>query len=157
MNDARDRLMAAFQMPEGTGIFLMPSGSDAEYIPLLICKIFNQGKEIVSVVTCNEEVGSGTLDAAGGRFFSPMEPIKGFTNGEVKMSDPVEGMTEGVQLFQSMQESQRETPLMPEIKHAKFLRIANPRERFQLCMSSTGPKPVFVSHLMIKSFKRLNR
>lgn len=89
--------MAAFQMPEGTGIFLMPSGSDAEYIPLLICKIFNQGKEIVSVVTCNEEVGSGTLDAAGGRFFSPMEPIKGFTNGEVKMSDPVEGMTEGVQ------------------------------------------------------------
>ena len=81
MNDARDRLIKAYPMPEGTGVFLMPSGSDAEYIPLLICKILNEGKEIVSVVTCNEEVGSGTLDAAGGRFFSPVEPIQGFTDG----------------------------------------------------------------------------
>ena len=34
--ESRDRLKKAYNLPEGTGIFLMPSGSDAEYIPLLI-------------------------------------------------------------------------------------------------------------------------
>ena len=53
----------------------MPSGSDAEYIPLLIAKLRNHGKQILNIVTCNEEVGSGTLDAAGGKFFSPIEPL----------------------------------------------------------------------------------
>lgn len=43
-------------------------------------------------------MGSGTLDAAGGRFFSTVEPITGYTesyhkNG-VKMSDIVEGIGE---------------------------------------------------------------
>jgi len=74
----------------------MPSGSDAEYIPLLIAKILNDGKDIVSVVTCNEEVGSGTLDAAGGRFFSDVEPIEGFTNGDKKMGSPVDGLYDNV-------------------------------------------------------------
>jgi len=56
-------------------VWLMPSGSDAEYIPLLIAKYLNPGKDVVSIVTCNEEVGSGTLDAAGGKLFSHVEPI----------------------------------------------------------------------------------
>jgi hypothetical protein len=47
-------------------------------------------------VTCNEEVGSGTLDAAGGKFFSPVEPIPGYTNGASKMGDPVEGLGDRV-------------------------------------------------------------
>lgn len=92
MDQTRDRLAEAYDLPAGTGIFLMPSGSDAEYIPLLIAKIFNEGKDIVSVVTCNEEVGSGTFDAAGGRFFSAVEPIPGFTKGDVDMGSPVEGL-----------------------------------------------------------------
>jgi hypothetical protein len=66
-------------MPEGTGVFLTPSGSDAEYIPLLIAKILNPDpeKEFVNIITCNEEVGSGTVDASKGQFFSTMEPIEG--------------------------------------------------------------------------------
>jgi hypothetical protein len=81
-------------------VFLTPSGSDAEYIPLLIAKLFNDGKPITNVVTCNEEVGSGTLDASGGRFFSPLEPIPGFSDhmeGGPKMSDPVLGLGEDVE------------------------------------------------------------
>lgn len=72
----------------------MPSGSDAEYIPLLIAKLRNQGKQILNVVTCNEEVGSGTLDAAGGKFFSHIEPIS-YGCG-AKAGDPVEGLATGV-------------------------------------------------------------
>ena len=74
----------------------MPSGSDAEYIPLFITKILNEDKEIVNIVTCNEEVGSGTLDAAGGKYFSSLEPIPGFCSEPVDMSDPLEGLADGV-------------------------------------------------------------
>lgn len=96
MQETREKLAQLYKLPEGTGVFLTPSGSDAEYIPLLITQILNKGKDIVNIVTCNEEVGSGTLDAAGGRFFSELEPIPGFTKGPVGMSDPLEGMADGV-------------------------------------------------------------
>lgn len=80
MHEIRDKLKEAYSLPEGTGVFLMPSGSDAEYIPLLIAQILNQGKPICNIVTCNEEVGAGTLGAAGGKFFSPIEPIPGYAD-----------------------------------------------------------------------------
>lgn len=76
-------------MPQGSGVFLMPSGSDAEYIPLLIAQELNKGKKVANIVTCNEEVGSGTVAASGGRFFSDVEPIPGFTTGTVKNDDPL--------------------------------------------------------------------
>lgn len=53
----------------------------------------------MNIVTCNEEVGSGTLDASGGRFFSPIDPIPGYTGhmeGGAKMSDPLLDMADGV-------------------------------------------------------------
>ena len=74
----------------------MPSGSDAEYIPLLIAQELNKGKKVTNIVTCNEEVGSGTVAASGGRFFSDVEPIPGFTTGSVKNGDPLEGLADMV-------------------------------------------------------------
>mmetsp|Transcript_5386 Transcript_5386/g.9049 ORF Transcript_5386/g.9049 Transcript_5386/m.9049 type:complete len:484 (-) Transcript_5386:110-1561(-) len=100
MQEVRERLMEIYGLPEGTGIFLTPSGSDAEYIPLLIAKNLNPQRQIMNIVVCNEEVGSGTLDAAGGRFFSGLEPIPGFTSyadDGVDMGDPVMGLGEDVQ------------------------------------------------------------
>jgi hypothetical protein len=90
------RLKNAFELDDGTGIFLTPSGSDAEYIPLLVMKVLNPGKEIVNIVTCNEEVGSGTLNASGGKFFSAIEPIPGYTNQPKKDGDSVEGLSDNV-------------------------------------------------------------
>jgi hypothetical protein len=66
MHNIRLRLMKVYDMPEGTGVFLMPSGSDAEYIPLVIAKLLNPGKDVLNLITCHEEVGSGTLDASKG-------------------------------------------------------------------------------------------
>ena len=40
--------------------------------------ILNKGKSVCNIVTCNEEIGAGTLGAAGGKFFSPIEPIPGY-------------------------------------------------------------------------------
>jgi len=77
-------------------VFLLPSGSDAEYIPLLITKILNKGKNIVNIVSCNEEVGSGTLDAAGGKLFSAVQPIAGYIEGPAKAGDGVKGLNDGV-------------------------------------------------------------
>jgi hypothetical protein len=96
MHETREKLKEIYSMPEGTGVFLMPSGSDAEYIPLLIAQVLNKGNKIVNIVTCNEEVGSGTLNAAGGKFFSSVEPIPGYTGGNVANGDTVQGLGEGV-------------------------------------------------------------
>jgi hypothetical protein len=96
MNDARERIKQLYGLPEGTGVFLMPSGSDAEYIPLLIAQVLNKGKPVCNIVTCNEEVGSGTLDAAGGRFFSTTEPIAGYTVGDIANGDRLAGFGDGV-------------------------------------------------------------
>jgi hypothetical protein len=41
MEETRAKLKELYHLPEGTGVFLMPSGSDAEYIPLFITKILN--------------------------------------------------------------------------------------------------------------------
>ena len=94
MEETRQRLMKLYHLPEGTGIFLMPSGSDAEYIPLLIARLRHQQKSFLNVVTCNDEVGSGTLDAAGGKFFSALEPIN--VGCGAQSGDGVQGLSSNV-------------------------------------------------------------
>ena len=90
-----------YGLDEGSGVFLMPSGSDAEYIPLVIAKLMNgMDKKITNIVTCNEEVGSGTLDASGGRFFSEVEPIPGYTahmQDGAGMHDPLLDLADNVE------------------------------------------------------------
>ena len=97
MSTTRTRIKEAYGLDEDIGVFLMPSGSDAEYIPLFITKLLNPDKRILNVVCCNEEVGSGTLDAAGGKLFSPVEPIQGYTDGTSKAGSPVEGLSSDVE------------------------------------------------------------
>ena len=97
MSQIKLRIMKAYDLPKGTGVFLSPSGSDAEYFALLIAKLLNPGKKIMNVVTCNEEVGSGTLAAAGGKFFSPLEPFAGYhthLEGGPKINDPVQDLAD---------------------------------------------------------------
>ena len=59
MEGVRSRIKTLYNVPPGTEVFLCPSGSDAEYIPLLIAKTLNKGRKIVNVVTCDAEVRSG--------------------------------------------------------------------------------------------------
>jgi len=75
MDGVRSSIKTLYKTPPGTEVFLCPSGSDAEYIPLLIAKTLNKGRKVVNIVTCDAEVGSGTLDAAGGCYFSDVVPL----------------------------------------------------------------------------------
>ena len=51
-------------------VYFGPSGSDLMYYPLLFMHVMHPEEEIISIVTCPEELGSGSLIAAQGRFFN---------------------------------------------------------------------------------------
>ena len=54
-------------------IFYAPSGSDLCYFPIMFSRIINPDKKIFSVVTCPEELGTGSNTAIKGEYF--LEPI----------------------------------------------------------------------------------
>lgn len=47
-----------------------PSGSDAMYVPLMFQAALNPGKTIINVVTCPEELGSGSKAAAEAKYYA---------------------------------------------------------------------------------------
>ena len=47
MDGVRSRIKSIYHLAAGTEVFLCPSGSDAEYIPLLIAKTLNKGKKVL--------------------------------------------------------------------------------------------------------------
>lgn len=51
-------------------VFYGPSGSDMMYLPLLFQAMLHSGKEIINIVSCPEELGSGSNLAAEGKFYS---------------------------------------------------------------------------------------
>lgn len=51
-------------------IFYAPSGTDLFYYPIMFGKLLNPDKKIINLVTCKEELGSGTPYAAGARYYS---------------------------------------------------------------------------------------
>lgn len=74
----RQELHQLYELPKGAGIFFSPSGTDSEYIALMIGKILNPGKKITNILTCNDEVGSGSKNGASGKFFMNLEPHPGY-------------------------------------------------------------------------------
>tara|TARA_B100001173_G_scaffold312524_1_gene334364 strand:- start:2100 stop:3506 length:1407 start_codon:yes stop_codon:yes gene_type:complete len=51
-------------------VFFGPSGTDVVYFPLLFSRELYPEKEILNIVTCIEELGSGTINAGQGKYFS---------------------------------------------------------------------------------------
>ena len=51
-------------------VFYGPSGSDLMYLPLLFQYIIDPNKKIINIVSCPEELGSGSKAAAEGLYFS---------------------------------------------------------------------------------------
>ena len=51
-------------------VYYGPSGSDLMYFPLLFQAIINPGKSIINIVSCPEELGSGSKAAANGEYYS---------------------------------------------------------------------------------------
>lgn len=70
VEDHAKRIKALLQTPDGTAfeVFFAPSGSDLAYYPLLFKQMLSDNKEVVNLVTCPEELGSGTRLATRGLF-----------------------------------------------------------------------------------------
>jgi hypothetical protein len=49
--------------------FFGPSGSDLAYLPIAFARLLQPGRPVLNLLTCPEELGSGTLVAAEGRVF----------------------------------------------------------------------------------------
>jgi Asparagine synthase len=75
--EQRSRIANLLELPEGTEVILCPSGSDAEYIPLLIAKTLHPNARITNGVTQLREVGAGTAPASVGKYFSTHAPLIG--------------------------------------------------------------------------------
>ncbi|MBT3646701.1 MAG: hypothetical protein HN542_00490 [Flavobacteriales bacterium] len=74
-------------LEEGTEpfeVYLAPSGSDLCYFPLLFSATIQPEKPILNVVTCPEELGSGSVLAYKGNFFSQKTQIE-----KVELSEPL--------------------------------------------------------------------
>ena len=50
-------------------VFFGPSGTDLAYFPTLFQRLLHPGKEIIQIISCPEELGSGSRDAAAARLF----------------------------------------------------------------------------------------
>lgn len=50
-------------------VFFAPSGSDLVYYPLLFSKLLYPGENPANIVTCPEELGSGSLTGSQGKYF----------------------------------------------------------------------------------------
>ena len=51
-------------------VYYGPSGSDLMYLPLLFQAILNPDKSIINIVSCPEELGSGSKAAAEGKYYA---------------------------------------------------------------------------------------
>lgn len=90
LSSVRERIRSVWDLPSDVSITLMPSGTDAEYLPLLIAlgRVIPQkywGEGVLSVVCAAGEVGSGTNLAATGRHFSDICPRRGMSVKNGKM------------------------------------------------------------------------
>lgn len=81
----RYRMKALLQDMHTTdfNIFFAPSGSDLCYYPLLFSQITAPGKPIMSLITCPEELGTGSILANRGLYFSEKtQALKSVKKGE---------------------------------------------------------------------------
>jgi hypothetical protein len=82
------------------GLILFPSGSDAEFLPLIMALIRAKGQGVVySYVTAAGEVGSGTPNASGGKHFSALAP-KGHKQENNGLLSGLEGEKERIKVVQ---------------------------------------------------------
>lgn len=99
VTDIRQRLLSVLELDEETAeVFLTPSGSDAELLPMALAmvrarRLGHKGGDIpavVSVVVAAGEVGSGTALASGGQHFSKLTPrgAPGFPHHQIEGTSP---------------------------------------------------------------------
>ncbi len=68
-----ERIQQLFDGDEGNNtfdVFYGPSGSDLMYWPLIMQAVLRPNQQIINIVSCPEELGSGSVLAAEGKFYA---------------------------------------------------------------------------------------
>ena len=73
-------------------VFFAPSGSDLVYYPLMFQRILNPNQRIVNIVSCSQELGSGSLYASEGRFYGQYNQFGDLTS-QGELVDPIRDVT----------------------------------------------------------------
>lgn len=81
VNDVQDGVKMEISGTTNTNyeVFLGPSGTDAVYFPLLFSRERFPEKKILNIITCIEELGSGTINAGQGKYFAGTNQFGGKT------------------------------------------------------------------------------
>lgn len=66
-------------------LFFAPSGTDLVYYPLIFSQLLHPEVKVNSLVTCVEELGSGTRNASQGRFYASYNQF----GKEIKKGEPI--------------------------------------------------------------------
>lgn len=90
--DQRKRISNVLQLEEGTEVIIVPSGSDAEYLPLSIARALKGDVPISNGITQLREIGAGSAPAAVGEYFSTHAPLKGKLSDDAKYLSGFEGL-----------------------------------------------------------------
>ena len=76
-NDIRGQIRAVCGIPDDAQLILTSSGTDGELFALWLAILRAGESNLLNLIVGPMEVGSGTMDAASGRHFSPESPIGG--------------------------------------------------------------------------------
>ncbi len=96
LDDLRERIRRAYEIPQDVGVVFAPSGTDLEYVGLA-CTAGMAAGGTHNVLTGAEEVGSGCIHSAYGQYFAdstalgvktvPGDPVPGLGETHVEMID----------------------------------------------------------------------
>ncbi|KAG7353108.1 asparagine synthetase B [Nitzschia inconspicua] len=73
----RERIANLLQLEAGSEVIICPSGSDAEYLPLVIARAIKGDVHISNGITQLREIGAGSAPASVGKYFSSHAPLVG--------------------------------------------------------------------------------
>lgn len=82
----KQRIKRLIRTSENVEIAFAPSGSDLCYYPLLFRKLISPDKPILNLLTCPEELGSGSVTANQGRFYG----VKNQLNDELTKGEQID-------------------------------------------------------------------
>lgn len=92
LNALRNRIRAAYAIPEDVGIVFAPSGTDLEYVALAC--VHDRAERLHNVLLGADEVGSGCIHSAHGRYFANETAL----GVQVRPGEPVAGLGERVSI-----------------------------------------------------------
>ena len=118
----RRRIRAAYSVPEDVAIVFAPSGTDLEYVALAC--VADRSERLHNVLLGADEVGSGCIHSAHGRFFANETAL----GAEVGPGQPVPGLGERVTI--------EDVPVRDSLGHA--FTSATIRDRIEQGIEGAG-------------------